>query len=125
MGVSVGRAMVEKGDGCRALGDVIGLIGDKWTVLLVGVLSSGPMRFNALRRAAPGISHRMLTTTLRNLEREGLLTRTKFPTNPPRVDYALTELGRSLMAPLMTLAGWATDHAPAMKQARAVFDSQP
>src|SRR5580700_3772790 len=81
---------------CRAVSEILARIGDKWTVLVVSTLGNGPMRFNELRRALGSISQRMLTLTLRALERDGLVTRTVFPTIPPRVDYALTKLGHSL-----------------------------
>src|SRR5580692_12495943 len=80
---------------CRAVSEVLAQIGDKWTVLVVTVLGDGPKRFNEVRRALGSISQRMLTLTLRGLERDGLVTRTVFPTIPPRVDYELTKLGRS------------------------------
>ena len=83
---------------CTAVNDILSTIGDKWTVLIVMTLSKGPMRFNEIRRAVDGISQRMLTLTLRGLERDGFATRTVFPTVPPRVDYALTELGKTLIA---------------------------
>ena len=85
---------------CTAVNDILSTIGDKWTVLIVVTLSKGPMRFNEIRRAVGGISQRMLTLTLRGLERDGFATRTVFPTVPPRVDYALTELGKTLIEPL-------------------------
>ena len=84
---------------CRAVADVLARIGDKWTVYIVSLLSNGPMRFNEIRRAVSAISQRMLSLTLRGLERDGLVTRTVFPTIPPRVDYELTEVGRTLIAP--------------------------
>lgn len=79
---------------CRSLAQIIGRIGDKWTVMVLGNLSEGTCRFNELMRRIPGISHRMLTLTLRGLERDGLLRRTPFATIPPRVDYSLTPLAR-------------------------------
>ena len=82
---------------CRAVSEVLARVGDKWTVLVVSTLGDGPKRFNELRRALGSISQRMLTLTLRGLERDGLVTRTVFPTIPPRVDYELTDLGRSLL----------------------------
>src|SRR5437762_10409673 len=102
---------------CRAVSEVLARVGDKWTVLVVGVLGDGPKRFNELRRALGSISQRMLTLTLRGLERDGLVTRTMFPSIPPRVDYALTKLGRSLLEPVSGSAvgpgqtGWATKTA--------------
>lgn len=107
---------------CRALVQLIGQVGDKWTVLVVGVLSLGPSRFNALMRDVPGISHRMLTLTLRALERDGLVKRTAFATIPPRVDYELTELGRSLTEPLRMLAEWAASKQSLIEIARHSYD---
>src|ERR1700736_5486935 len=88
---------------CRAVSEVLARVGDKWTVLVVTVLGDGPKRFNELRRALGSISQRMLTLTLRGLERDGLVTRTVFPTIPPRVDYALTRLGHSLLEPVIAI----------------------
>src|SRR4249920_207727 len=87
---------------CRAVSEVLARVGDKWTVLVVSMLGDGPRRFNELRRALGSISQRMLTLTLRGLERDGLVTRTVFPTIPPRVDYELTKLGRSLLTSPLT-----------------------
>lgn len=89
---------------CRAISGVLARIGDKWSVLIVSRLGARPMRFNELKREIGGISQRMLTLTLRGLERDGLITRTIFPTIPPRVDYELTALGRSLLEPVMALS---------------------
>ena len=88
---------------CRAVSAVLARIGDKWSVLTVSRLGGGPLRFNELKRDIGGISQRMLTLTLRGLERDGLVTRTVFPTVPPRVDYELTALGRSLLVPVSAL----------------------
>jgi len=107
---------------CKAFGNILDRVGDKWTVLVVGVLSNGPMRFNALQRAVGGVSHRMLTLTLRGLERDGLVKRTAFPTVPPRVDYELTKLGQSLKPALEVLAGWVRINRGAVEEARRVFD---
>jgi DNA-binding HxlR family transcriptional regulator len=92
-------------------------------VLVVGLLKDGPMRFNEIRRTINGISQRMLTLTLRGLERDGLVTRTVYPTIPPRVDYELTGLGRTLMVPLLAIAEWARANRPAIVEARKAFDS--
>jgi DNA-binding HxlR family transcriptional regulator len=108
---------------CRAVSEVLARVGDKWTVLVVGVLGDGPKRFNELRRALGSISQRMLTLTLRGLERDGLVTRTVFPTIPPRVDYALTKLGHSLLDPVSRLGLWARQHRATIKQARRRFDA--
>jgi DNA-binding HxlR family transcriptional regulator len=107
---------------CQAVSDVLSRVGDKWTVLVVELLSEGPMRFNELRRLIGNISQKMLTTTLRGLERDGLVTRTVYPTIPPRVDYELTELGRELRAPVHALAGWARTNIQRINDARARFD---
>jgi DNA-binding HxlR family transcriptional regulator len=108
---------------CRAVSAVLSRIGDKWSVLIVSRLGEGPMRFNELKRTVGGISQRMLTLTLRNLERDGLLTRTVFPTVPPRVDYALTPLGRSLLVPVSALGDWALKNRMKIETAQQVFDS--
>jgi DNA-binding HxlR family transcriptional regulator len=107
---------------CRAIGDVLARVGDKWSVLVVSRLGAGPLRFNELRRAIGGISQRMLTLTLRGLERDGLITRTVFPTIPPRVDYALTPLGRDLLTPVSALGAWAIRNQPKIARARKEFD---
>ena len=109
---------------CRAVSDVLARIGDKWSVLVVTRLGNGPLRFNELRRAIGGISQRMLTLTLRGLERDGPITRTVYPTIPPRVDYALTDLGRSLLEQLRALGAWAMKHEPVIRQAREQFDEK-
>jgi DNA-binding HxlR family transcriptional regulator len=107
---------------CRAVSDVLARIGDKWSVLVVSKLGAGPLRFNELRRSIGGISQRMLTLTLRGLERDGLITRTAFPTIPPRVDYALTALGRDLLIPVSALGAWAIRNQPKIAHAREQFD---
>ena len=108
---------------CRAVSDVLARVGDKWSVLVVSRLGDGPLRFNELRRSIGGISQRMLTLTLRGLERDGLITRTVFPTVPPRVDYALTALGRDLLGPVSALGAWAIHNQPKIARARETFDS--
>ena len=110
--------------GCRAISGVLQRIGDKWTVLLVGILADGPKRFNEMKRAVNGISQRMLTLTLRGLERDGLVSRTVYPTVPPRVDYALTPLGLTLTGKLKALGDWAIANGPAMEAARLKFDRE-
>jgi DNA-binding HxlR family transcriptional regulator len=109
---------------CLAVRVVLDRVGDKWSVLLVSLLGDGPMRFNELRRSIEGISQRMLTLTLRGLERDGLVNRTVFPTIPPRVDYELTELGRTLLEPVLALGAWADKHRSAVQQARERFDKK-
>lgn len=102
--------------------EVLSRVGDKWSILVVAVLRDGSMRFNDLRRSIDGISQRMLTLTLRGLERDGLVTRTVTPTTPPRVDYALTRLGRTLLDPIMALADWAETNRSAIQTSRQRFD---
>ncbi len=114
---------LEVAEDCRAVSEVLARIGDKWTVLVVGVLGEGPKRFNELRRALGSISQRMLTLTLRGLERDGLVTRTVFPTIPPRVDYELTKLGHSLLEPVSGLGLWARHNRAAIEAARRRFDA--
>jgi DNA-binding HxlR family transcriptional regulator len=108
---------------CRAVSAVLARVGDKWTVLVVSTLGDGPKRFNELRRALGSISQRMLTLTLRALERDGLVTRTVFPTIPPRVDYELTRLGRSLLEPVSRLGTWARMNRTAIETARRRYDA--
>ena len=110
---------------CRLLSETLARIGDKWTVLVVELLCEGrgPMRFNEIRRAIDGISQRMLTLTLRGLERDGLVIRTVHPSVPPRVDYELTSLGRTLRTPLVAVAEWARANRVAIDEARKVFDT--
>lgn len=109
---------------CRAVSDILERIGDKWSVLVVVMLGNGPKRFSELRREIASISQRMLTLTLRGLERDGLVTRTVFPTIPPRVDYELTELGRSLLKPVAALSDWARENHPSIQSARFRFDGK-
>jgi DNA-binding HxlR family transcriptional regulator len=108
---------------CRAVSEVLSRVGDKWTVLVVSTLGDGPRRFNELRRALGSISQRMLTLTLRGLERDGLVTRTVFPTIPPRVDYQLTGLGCSLLEPVSRLGTWARANRAAIEDARRRYDA--
>src|SRR5215468_4091844 len=108
---------------CRVVSGVLERVGDKWSVLVVVMLGDGPKRFNELKRAIANISQRMLTLTLRGLERDGLVTRTVFPTVPPRVDYELTALGRSLLRPVDALGSWAREHHAKIVRARERFDA--
>jgi DNA-binding HxlR family transcriptional regulator len=114
----------ERPEDCRAISSVLSLVGDKWSVQIIVRLGDGPMRFNEIKRVIGGISQRMLTLTLRGLEREGLVTRTQFPTIPPRVDYELTALGHSLWAVVYPLGIWAHTHLAAMNKAREKFDKK-
>lgn len=110
-------------DDCRAVSEVLARVGDKWTILVVGELGPGPRRFNEIRKALGSISQRMLTLTLRGLERDGLVTRTVFPTIPPKVEYELTALGRSLLVPVSGIGLWARQNRTAIQQARKRFDA--
>lgn len=121
MSARIPRSLHQPED-CRAVSEVLSRVGDKWTVLVVSTLGDGPKRFNELRKALGSISQRMLTLTLRALERDGLVTRTVFPTIPPRVDYALTKLGRSLLEPVSELSLWARRNRAAIVEARQKFD---
>jgi DNA-binding HxlR family transcriptional regulator len=107
---------------CRAVSETLARIADKWSVLVVELLKSGPMRFNEIRRTVSGISQRMLTLTLRDLERDGLVKRTVYPTIPPRVEYELTKLGRTLYEPIAAVAAWVRRNRPAIEAARKAFD---
>ena len=109
---------------CRTISALLQRIGDKWSLLVVQTLGEGSKRFNELRREIPSVSQRMLTLTLRNLERDGLVNRTVTPTIPPRVDYELTELGRSLQKPICGLVTWAMDHSDAIHEAQSRFDDE-
>jgi DNA-binding HxlR family transcriptional regulator len=109
---------------CRGAASVLARVGDKWSVLVIVLLGNGPRRFNEIKRMVGGISQRMLTLTLRGLERDGLVTRTVFPTIPPRVDYELTDLGRGLWTPVEALGKWAAEHLAEIEGARARFDGR-
>ncbi|TWB27996.1 winged helix-turn-helix transcriptional regulator [Nitrospirillum viridazoti] len=103
--------------------EILDLVGDKWSLYIIATLKDGPVRFNELRRRIDGISQRMLTITLRGLERDGLVKRTLFPTIPPRVDYELTEVGRTLLAPVMGLVTWAYASQENIQDARVRYDA--
>lgn len=110
-------------DACTPVRAVLNRIGDKWSLLIVIALCDGPLRFNELKRGVSGISQRMLTLTLRGMERDGLILRTVHPTTPPRVDYALTELGLSLRGPVEAIGRWAVEHEARIAAAQARFDA--
>lgn len=112
-------------ESCQPATEILARVGDKWSVLVVMLLGAGPKRFNQLKREMGTVSQRMLTLTLRGLERDGLVTRTVFPTVPPRVDYELTALGHSLSAPVRALGEWAMANRPEILMARARFDATP
>jgi|ERR1700679_4175018 DNA-binding HxlR family transcriptional regulator len=110
-------------DSCLAIREVLNRVGDKWSVLIVGLLADGSKRFSELRRTIEGISQRMLTLTLKGLERDGLVTRTVYPTIPPRVEYQLTKLGRTLRKPIQALAKWAQENREEIQKARNRYDA--
>lgn len=101
---------------------ILDRVGDKWSLYIVGTLHRGPRRFNEIKRQIEGISQRMLTLNLRGLERDGLVTRTIYPTVPPRVEYELTELGYTLLTPVMALVDWADNNQGRILEARARYD---
>jgi DNA-binding HxlR family transcriptional regulator len=103
--------------------EILDLVGDKWSVLIIGTLANGPIRYSDLADAIPGISQRMLTLTLRQLQRDGLLTRAAYAEVPPRVEYALTELGTSLLSTVLALAAWSADHHAEIRRHQQAFDS--
>jgi DNA-binding HxlR family transcriptional regulator len=109
---------------CRKVSRILARVGDKWSVLVIMLLGTGPRRFNEIKRMVGGISQRMLTLTLKGLERDGMVTRTMFPTIPPRVDYELTDLGRSLSEPVLALGLWAQTHLEEIEAARTRFDQR-
>src|ERR1700675_1961104 len=112
-------------DDCRAVSSILARVGDKWTVLIVVLLGDGPKRFNEIKRMVGGISQRMLTFTLRGLERDGLVRRTVFPTTPQRVEYELTRLGSTLCKPVEPLGSWARTHVSEILKSREKFDRKP
>lgn len=118
-----GRRNPHGSEDCLKVSQVLARIGDKWSLLIVTRLGTGPHRFTELLRSVDGISQRMLTLTLRGLERDGLVRRTVTPTLPPRVDYELTELGRSLQEPVTVLSDWAARNLRAIDAARTAYDS--
>jgi DNA-binding HxlR family transcriptional regulator len=110
-----------RGDGGRTIRAVLDRICNKWTLLIVATLDRGSLRFTELHQQIPGISQRMLTLTLRNLESDGLVSRTVHAEVPPRVEYALTPTGKSLIPPALALAGWAIDHVPHIEASREAY----
>ncbi|WP_084607560.1 winged helix-turn-helix transcriptional regulator [Sphingomonas jaspsi] len=120
--VTAEEAAAIHGPICRSVTPVLNRVGDKWSMLIVMLLSNGPKRFSELKRAIEGISQRMLTLSLRNLERDGLISRHVTPTIPPRVDYELTELGISLREPVQGLGAWAMAHIDCIRAAQERYD---
>ncbi|PNU04156.1 HxlR family transcriptional regulator [Novosphingobium guangzhouense] len=112
------------GRDCRLVGDILARVGDKWSMLVVMTLLDAPLHFNELKRAIRGVSQQMLSRNLRALERDGLLTRTVHVGVPVRVEYALSDLGRSLAGPVQALGAWAVEARPAIEASRAAFDRE-
>jgi len=108
---------------CKGLADVLSSVGDKWTIMVVGALSKGQLRYNEIQRRVSGISQRMLTLTLKRLEADGIVTRTMFPSVPPRVDYELTELGMTLRGALVPLQRWAAQNKLVIEENRRKHQS--
>ena len=121
-GTFVSPAKIYTAEDCK-IREILDRVGDKWSMLVLNILGGGPQRFSALRRAIEGISQRMLTRTLRLLERDGLVQRTVYPTVPPQVEDALTPLGCTLQEPVRALAVWAGAHQAEVLAARARFDA--
>jgi DNA-binding HxlR family transcriptional regulator len=126
----VEQLLVDKSKTCRDdptsdahVREVMRRVGDKWSLLVVSALGDGPLRFTELLRAVPGISHRMLTQTVRGMERDGLVIRESFAEVPPRVEYSLSDFGSTLMEPVVQLALWAYDNQERIEENRAVFDA--
>ena len=123
--MSPGKCKLPEHD-CAAVRRLLDRIGDKWSLYIVGTLQEGPMRFNEIRRSVEGLSQRMLTLNLRGLERDGLVTRTVYPTKPPSVEYQLTSLGRTLLEPVNGLVAWVQKNQPGIEQAQERYDkAQP
>ncbi|HEY5819751.1 MAG TPA: helix-turn-helix domain-containing protein [Mesorhizobium sp.] len=128
-GTETGSPLLESDPGFRSdpfgtcpIREVLDRVGDTWSLLVIANLQPRPQRFNALRRSIEGISQRMLTVTLRSLERDGLVARTVRPTTPPEVEYALTELGHSIAEPVAALSQWAAKNRDRLRAAQAEFD---
>jgi len=112
------------GKDCRLVGDILARLGDKWSMLVVMTLLDGPLHFNELKRAIRGVSQQMLSRTLRSFERDGLVVRTVHVGVPVRVEYALSDLGRSLSGPVQALGAWAMANRPAIEDSRVAFDKE-
>ena len=123
MTVTKAKHDVQSAD-CQRISQVLARIGEKWSVLIIMLLASGPQRFSEIKHAINGISQRMLTLCLRGLERDGLIKRTVIAVMPPHVEYELTPLGHSLTVPVIALGSWANEHIEAIDAARASFDAE-
>jgi DNA-binding HxlR family transcriptional regulator len=109
---------------CDTISDMLARIGDKWSLLIVSTLGDGPLRFNELRRRIGDISQKMLSSNLKTLERDGMITRTVAATVPPQVEYELTDLGHELFVPVLALAEWTKQNTPQIVAARAAYDAR-
>ena len=109
---------------CVGVRETLDRVGDRWSLYIIAQLRDGPQRFNALKRSIEAISQRMLTLTLRGLERDGLISRTVYPTNPPQVEYALTPLGASLAQTVTVLLDWSSENREQIESARADYDER-
>jgi DNA-binding HxlR family transcriptional regulator len=109
------------GDDAPLIREILTRIGDKWTVLIIGTLSTGPLRYSELLAKVPGISQRMLTVTVKQLQRDGIVVRTAYPEVPPRVEYELTPLGESLLSIVLDISQWAADHCDEIRTSRERF----
>lgn len=121
--MDVREAVHEQHPTCQ-LRDILDRVGDKWSVLVMNLLAAGPKRYSELHRAIDGISQRMLTLTLRGLERDGLVHRTVTPTSPPRVDYELTRVGETLCGPVHALIAWAEEHRDHVAKSQLDYDTR-
>jgi DNA-binding HxlR family transcriptional regulator len=110
------------GDG-PLIREILNRVGDKWSILVIGTLNTAPMRYSDVHAAIPGLSQRMLTLTLRQLQRDGLVSRVAYPEVPPRVEYALTPLGQTLLDTVFSLAEWAVEHRDEIETNRERFDA--
>lgn len=122
-GTSMSPRNTQMPDECLFVREILDRVGDKWSLCIVGALRAGPKRFNELKRAVEGISQRMLTLTLRGLERDGLIKRKMYPTIPPRVDYELTDLGQTLLEPVLALVAWAEQNKVVIQGARSNYEA--
>jgi DNA-binding HxlR family transcriptional regulator len=118
------RACSIRGDAGSAIRGILDRIGDKWTLLVVATLDGRTLRFTEIQTHIPGISQRMLSLTLRRLERDGLVRRTAYAEVPPRVEYELTDVGRTLITPAVALAEWAVEHNPSIERSQAAYDDR-
>jgi DNA-binding HxlR family transcriptional regulator len=118
------KGQLHSDEECVSINEVLTRVGDKWSLQVISQLGEGTMRFTELKRSVEGISQRMLTLTLRQLERDGLVHRTVYPTVPPKVEYTLTELGRTIQIPVTALANWALTYRLDIQAAREEFDTR-